>query len=94
LFIGNQSPKNLAHLEQPAPVLVRAGEKYDVARRAAEVSGGIRFGYRSNETGFGWTNAVFTALLDELDLSKRELLGVNPATANGSLREVRLVRAR
>ena len=69
-------------------------EKYDVVRRAAEVSGGIRFGYRSNETGFGWTNAVFTALLDELDLSKRELLGVNPAAANGSLREVRLVRAR
>jgi alpha,alpha-trehalase len=69
-------------------------EKYDVVRRTAEVSGGIRFGYRSNETGFGWTNAVFAALLDELDLSKRELLSVNPAAANGSLREVRLVRAR
>jgi alpha,alpha-trehalase len=69
-------------------------EKYDVVRRTAEVSGGIRFGYRSNETGFGWTNAVFTALFDELDLSKRELLSVNPAAANGSLREVRLVRAR
>jgi alpha,alpha-trehalase len=69
-------------------------EKYDVVRRTAEVSGGIRFGYRSNETGFGWTNAVFTALFDELDLSKRELLSVNPAAANGSLPEVRLVRAR
>jgi alpha,alpha-trehalase len=69
-------------------------EKYDVVRRTAEVNGGIRFGYRSNETGFGWTNAVFTALFDELDLSKRELLSVNPAAANGSLREVRLVRAR
>jgi len=69
-------------------------EKYDVVRRATEISGGIRFGYRSNETGFGWTNAVFTALLDELDLSKRDLLGVNPAAANGSLREVCLVRAR
>jgi alpha,alpha-trehalase len=69
-------------------------EKYDVVRRTAEVSGGIRFGYRSNETGFGWTNAVFTALFDELDLSKRELLSVNSAAANGSLREIRLVRAR
>jgi alpha,alpha-trehalase len=69
-------------------------EKYDVVRRATEISGGIRFGYRSNETGFGWTNAVFTVLLDELDLSKRDLLGINPADANGSLREVRLVRAR
>ena len=49
--------------------------------RTAEVSGGIRFGYRSNETGFGWTNAVFAALFDELDPSKRELLRVNPAAA-------------
>ncbi len=54
-------------------------EKYDVVHRAAEVSGGIRFGYRSNEAGFGWTNAVFTALFDELDLGKRKLLSINPA---------------
>ena len=69
-------------------------EKYDVVRRTAEVSIGIRFGYRTNEAGFGWTNAVFTALFDELDLSKRELLSVNPAALTGSLHEVRLVRAR
>jgi alpha,alpha-trehalase len=41
-------------------------EKYDVVRRTAEVSSGIRFGYRSNEVGFGWTNAVFTILFDAL----------------------------
>ena len=41
-------------------------EKYDVVRRTAELGGKIRFGYRSNETGFGWTNAVFTVLLDPL----------------------------
>ena len=41
-------------------------EKYDVVRRSDEVSGALRFGYRSNEAGFGWTNAVFTALFDEL----------------------------
>jgi alpha,alpha-trehalase len=41
-------------------------EKYDVVRRAAEVGRRLRFGYRSNEAGFGWTNAVFTALYDEL----------------------------
>ena len=69
-------------------------EKYDVIRRTADVSGGIRFGYRSNEPGFGWTNAVFTTLFDELDLSKRELLSVNPATANGASQEVRLAGAR
>ena len=67
-------------------------EKYDVVHRAAEVSGGIHFGYRSNETGFGWTNAVYTVLFDELDPGKRELLGVN-RRANGSSRELRLARA-
>jgi alpha,alpha-trehalase len=41
-------------------------EKYDVVRQSDEVSSGLRFGYRSNEAGFGWTNAVFTALFDEL----------------------------
>jgi alpha,alpha-trehalase len=41
-------------------------EKYDVVRRATSVSGSIRFGYRTNEPGFGWTNAVYTRLSDEL----------------------------
>ena len=33
-------------------------EKYDVVRRGTEVSAAIRFGYRTNEPGFGWTNGV------------------------------------
>jgi alpha,alpha-trehalase len=37
-------------------------EKYDVERRDSQVSAGIRFGYASNEIGFGWTNAAFTEL--------------------------------
>jgi alpha,alpha-trehalase len=50
-------------------------EKYDVVRRATG-TGQIRFGYRSNEVGFGWTNAAFTSLLDELTPDeKRTLLG-------------------
>jgi len=53
-------------------------EKYDVVHRTAQVSSGIRFGYRSNEAGFGWTNAVFTALFDELDLSKRGVVDKLP----------------
>jgi len=40
-------------------------EKYDVVRRTDDVKS-LRYGYDSNEAGFGWTNAVFTALLDEL----------------------------
>jgi alpha,alpha-trehalase len=56
-------------------------EKYDVVHRSAEISGDIRFGYRSNEAGFGWTNAVFTALLDELGSdSGREILNGGHAT--------------
>jgi alpha,alpha-trehalase len=50
-------------------------EKYDVVRQSDEVSSDLRFGYRSNEAGFGWTNAVFTALFDELPPDvQREIL--------------------
>jgi len=38
-------------------------EKYDVRRSESEVSAGIRFGYSTNEVGFGWTNAAFLELL-------------------------------
>ncbi|HWX24074.1 MAG TPA: trehalase family glycosidase, partial [Vicinamibacteria bacterium] len=44
-------------------------EKYDVRRRASSVSAGIRFGYSSNEVGFGWTNAAVVELLAGLDRS-------------------------
>lgn len=46
-------------------------EKYDVVRRSDEVVKGLRYGYHSNEAGFGWTNAVFTAMLDELSPQDR-----------------------
>jgi alpha,alpha-trehalase len=50
-------------------------EKYDVVRRSDDVAPGLRYGYQSNEAGFGWTNAVFTALLDELSPGdQREIL--------------------
>jgi alpha,alpha-trehalase len=42
-------------------------EKYDVVRRESDVSSGIRFGYSSNEVGFGWTNAAVLELLAGLD---------------------------
>ena len=40
-------------------------EKYDVVRRSMDVSKSIGFGYRSNEAGFGWTNAAFEELYAE-----------------------------
>jgi len=46
-------------------------EKYDVVHPGMDVSRSIRFGYGSNEAGFGWTNAVYTRLLDELPAEKR-----------------------
>ena len=45
-------------------------EKYDVVRRGTD-SSSIRFGYQSNQAGFGWTNAVYTRLLDELPVGKQ-----------------------
>jgi len=46
-------------------------EKYDVERRESEVSAGLKFGYKSNEIGFGWTNAAFTELYAQLPMTKR-----------------------
>lgn len=48
-------------------------EKYDVVRRGTD-SSSIRFGYQSNQAGFGWTNAVYTRLLDELPAEKQRSL--------------------
>ena len=42
-------------------------EKYDVRRRESDVAAGIRFGYSSNEIGFGWTNAAYLELLAGLE---------------------------
>jgi alpha,alpha-trehalase len=47
-------------------------EKYDVVSRNSDVAPGLRFGYRTNEAGFGWTNAVFTALYDGLPAVARK----------------------
>jgi len=47
-------------------------EKYDVTRRESDVSAGIRFGYSSNEIGFGWTNAAFVELLAGLESRARK----------------------
>ncbi len=41
-------------------------EKYDVVRRGMDVGRAIQFGYGSNEVGFGWTNAVYNRLSDEM----------------------------
>ncbi|MGD1096144.1 MAG: trehalase family glycosidase [Bryobacteraceae bacterium] len=49
-------------------------EKYDVVHRTSNVSGHLRFGYRSNEAGFGWTNAVFTSLYDQLPAREQKKL--------------------
>ena len=44
-------------------------EKYDVERGSASVK--PRFGYTSNEVGFGWTNSAFVRLFDNLDRAGR-----------------------
>jgi alpha,alpha-trehalase len=49
-------------------------EKYDAVRRTSRVSGEIHFGYSSNEAGFGWTNAVFITLFDELPPEEQKQL--------------------
>jgi alpha,alpha-trehalase len=39
-------------------------EKYDVVHARSDIGKDLLFGYRTNEAGFGWTNAVFTAFFD------------------------------
>ncbi len=41
-------------------------EKYDVVNSRSQISEQIKFGYHTNEIGFGWTNASFTVLYDAL----------------------------
>ena len=58
-------------------------EKYDVVHRGMEVGRTIRFGYSSNEAGFGWTNGVYTRLFDALPAEKRRRLGTPLPSAFG-----------
>lgn len=49
-------------------------EKYNVVEGKSDLGAGVRFGYTSNEIGFGWTNAAFVLLWQELsDAGKRSL---------------------
>jgi alpha,alpha-trehalase len=41
-------------------------EKYDVVTGGSNVAQNIHFGYSANQAGFGWTNAAYTHLYDEL----------------------------
>lgn len=41
-------------------------EKYDVVMGGSNVAQNIHFGYSANQAGFGWTNAAYTHLYDEL----------------------------
>lgn len=44
-------------------------EKYDVSKQSSRVKNSLKFGYQTNETGFGWTNAVYLELLAYLEMS-------------------------
>jgi alpha,alpha-trehalase len=49
-------------------------EKYDVIAGGSNVSAEIHFGYRANQAGFGWTNAVFTELYNALSPQDQQRL--------------------
>src|SRR5438270_487281 len=59
-------------------------EKYDVEARQSQISAGLKFGYTSNEIGFGWTNAAFTELYAGLpEMKKQEVLKLNGLAVPG-----------
>ena len=47
-------------------------EKYDVVSGRSDMSAGLRFGYATNEIGFGWTNAAFLVLYYKLSPRGRD----------------------
>lgn len=49
-------------------------EKYDVVNGGSNVAANIHFGYSANQAGFGWTNAAFTHVYDELTQADRQKL--------------------
>jgi alpha,alpha-trehalase len=50
-------------------------EKYDVVAGHSDVPPSLKFGYSSNETGFGWTNAAFLVLYGELSAAAKKRFG-------------------
>ncbi len=63
-------------------------EKYDVVTGKSDLGAGIKFGYSSNEVGFGWTNAAFLVLYDELAPQARERF-LRLCSGQAALRPVR-----
>lgn len=47
-------------------------EKYNVARRESDLAQEIKYGYSTNQIGFGWTNAAFVLMYASLSASERE----------------------
>ena len=56
-------------------------EKYDAEAGSGDVESGLRYGYATNEIGFGWTNGVVLELLRYLETGFIELPGepIRPA---------------
>jgi alpha,alpha-trehalase len=52
-------------------------EKYNVVTDSSNVH--VAEGYRDNVIGFGWTNAVFLELLDQLPIEQQESIGKSPS---------------
>ena len=47
-------------------------EKYNVVKRESDVPAEIKYGYSTNQVGFGWTNAAFVEMFDSLSDESRD----------------------
>jgi alpha,alpha-trehalase len=58
-------------------------EKYNVAQRESDVPQEIRYGYSTNQVGFGWTNAAFALMYANLSAAKRnQVRGLGGVSGN------------
>jgi alpha,alpha-trehalase len=65
-------------------------EKYDVQHRSSDLAAGLKFGYTTNEVGFGWTNAAILDLLAGLNrrqAAPRAAAGADPQIARSGSSE-------
>jgi alpha,alpha-trehalase len=46
-------------------------EKYDVVTGKSDLAAGLKFGYTSNEIGFGWTNASVVLMDEQLKADRK-----------------------
>jgi hypothetical protein len=58
-------------------------EKYNVVNARSNLAGTEKYDYQSNEIGFGWINAAFLVLYEEMSASAKAAFSGGPPRISG-----------